>query len=116
MKSATPSLQLIYQLNIQMQGFLRKWSELDVSANKKSDIFINYSNIKFLQRLNQNLLLQHSDSVLLEQLIENCKFIAELSSEISQEATASFIQLKEHTPNQLPAKSDHLTTVFAQFK
>ncbi len=114
MQSAAVILQQIYQLNIQMQGFFRKWAETDLSTENMSDIFLNYSNIEFLQQLNKDLHKVQSDEELQQQLIQNIAFVRELANEIVAEATRLFPDLKEYAPELQESSSHHLQDIFAQ--
>ncbi len=113
MQSASTFLQQIYQLNIQMQGFFRNWAEMDLSSMDKSDIFLNYSKITFLQQLNKDLLKEQNDVELHQQLIQNIDLIRELANEISAEAIGLFSQLKEDAPEVHHPTSSYLQDIFA---
>jgi len=115
MQKASLSLQQIYQLNMQMQRFFRQWAELDCSSDQLNDIFVNYSEIKFLQQLNRDLLLQQTDPEVLQQLLDNIAFIKELSSEIAQCAVNICPELQQHAPETQTTSSVHLEDVFSLF-
>jgi len=114
MQSTGMILQQIYQLNSQMQGFFRHWAEVDNMLDNRTDIFLNYSNIGFIQQLNKDLHKQQSDDQLQQQLSQNIVFVQELSSEIAAEATKLFPELKEHAPEVQDSRSNHLQDVFTQ--
>ena len=97
-----------------MQGFFRHWAEIDVSTDDMSDIFLNYSNISFIQQLNKDLHKELNDEELQQQLVLNIAFIRELANEITNEATQIFPDLKEHAPDMQESNSSHLKDVFAQ--
>ncbi|NOQ14681.1 MAG: halogenase [Methyloprofundus sp.] len=112
MQSAAVILQQIYQLNIQMQGLFRHWAEIDASTDDMHDVFLNYSNIEFLQQLNKGLHKEQSDEELQQQLMQNIAFIKELANEIAIEATRTFPELKEHAPEMQESSSKHLQDIF----
>ena len=114
MQSAAIILQQIYQLNMQMQGFFRHWAEIDLSTDNMSDIFLNYSNIRFVQQLNKDLHKEQSDDELQRQLKQNITFIKELANEIAIEATRLFPDLKAHAPVMQEGSSNHLQDIFTQ--
>jgi len=117
MPQALASMQQIYHLNRNMQSFLREWSQVDIRIAKESKLFINYSEISFLQQLNKDLLQEQSDPEIAQQLANNIHLIEELSSEISHYATGLCPELKEHNPPMIQdVISGHLTDVFKQFR
>jgi len=109
---AATSLQQIYQINLQMQGFFRQWAEADLSSAEKSDIFINYSKIEFLQQLNKDLLVEQGDAELQQQLVQNIKLIRELAGEIVVEASVGFPELKAYAPEVPESRARYLKGVF----
>jgi len=112
MEIAATSLQQIYQINLQMQGFFRQWAETDLSSAEKSDIFINYSKIEFLQQLNKDLLVEQGDAELQQQLVQNIKLIRELAGEIVAEAYVGFPELKAYAPEVSEGRARYLKGVF----
>lgn len=116
MEIAATSLQQIYQINLQMQGFFRRWAEADLSSAKKSDIFINYSNIEFLQQLNKDLLVEQSDIELQQQLAQNVGLIRELAGEIVTEACEGTPKLKADAPGVPMSDSLYLSDVFDRLR
>jgi len=115
MQSAAIILQQIYQLNSRMQSFFRHWAEVDLSTQDMSGIFLNYSRIEFIQKLNKDLHKQQSDAELQQQLILNMAFIKQLANEITTEATQFFPELKKHAPEMQEGSSSHLQYIFAEF-
>lgn len=105
-------LQQIYQINRLMQGFFRQWAEVDLSSTDMSDIYINYSNITFLQQLNKDLLKHQNDEELREQLTRNVAFIKELAGEIVRNACEVQSELKMHTEGIPESDANHLAWVF----
>ncbi len=115
MQSAAILLQQIYQLNLQMQTFFRHWAEIDLSAEGKRELFLNYSHIGFLQQLNKDLHKRQSDHELQQQLLTNMSFIRELANEIAIRATGPFPDLKKHAPSLHECSSSHVADIFTQF-
>ncbi|MCF7971338.1 MAG: hypothetical protein K9L22_09275 [Methylococcaceae bacterium] len=95
-----------------MQGFFRQWAEIDLSSAEKSDIFINYSQIEFLQQLNKDLLVEQDDQALQQQLVQNINLIRALAGEIVAEACAGFPELKAYVPEISVSSSRYLGGVF----
>lgn len=116
MQSAAIILQQIYQLNMQMQAFFRHWAEIDSLTVYKSDVFVNYSNIEFLQQLNKNLHKEQSDEELQQHLSQNIDFVKQLASEIATEATRTLPELKAMAPEMCEHNSGYLQDIFALFK
>jgi len=116
MKIAATSLQQIYQINVQMQGFFRQWAEIDLSSAEKSDIFINYSKIEFLQQLNKDLLKEQNDSELQQQLVQNIDLIRELAGEIVAEACVGGAELRAYAAGVPESHSRYLGGVFELFR
>ncbi len=117
MGQALSLMQQIYHLNRHMQNFLRQWSQVDIRIDKESKLFINYSNISFLQQLHDDLMKEQTDDQTMQQLVKNINLIEALSSEISHYATGLCPELKEHNPPVIQENiSGHLTDVFEQFK
>jgi flavin-dependent dehydrogenase len=112
MQTSGMTLQQIYQINRQMQGLFRYWAEVDSSSDVMSDIYINYSNITFLQQLNKDLLKKQSDPEVQQQLTKNVDFIKELAGEIVRHACSVQPELKEHVPLISENNTDHLGWVF----
>ena len=79
-----------------------------------SDIFLNYSNIGFVQQLNKDLHRQLSDEEIQQQLKQNIAFIKELANEIAIEATRLSPELKQYAPEMQASSSHHLQDIFAQ--
>lgn len=116
MQTASLLLQQIYQLNLQMQSLFREWALLDQSSDQVKDVFINYSEIKFLQQLNSDLLKQQTDQEVQQQLVNNIELIQQVSSEIILEAVNSYPELKVNAPEISPITSSYLKDVFILFK
>ncbi|NOQ63630.1 MAG: NAD(P)-binding protein [Methyloprofundus sp.] len=116
MNANSQFLQRIYQLNIKMQAFFRHWAELDHSSDALNDVFINYSNIQFLQQLNKDLLQEQNDAQISQQLSDNIALIAELSNEIIVQAVSDCEPLAAHAPATQTQSSDYLHDVFNLFK
>ncbi len=112
MQTSGMALQQIYQINRQMQGLFRYWAEVDLSSDVMSDIYINYSNITFLQQLNKDLLKEQSDPEVQQQLTTNVDFIKELAGEIVRHACSVQPELKEHVPLIPANNADNLGWVF----
>ncbi|MBE0468949.1 MAG: tryptophan 7-halogenase [Methyloprofundus sp.] len=116
MQITANSLQQIYQINLQMQGFFRQWADIDLSSAKKSDIFINYSKIEFLQQLNKDLVKECDDQRLQQQLAQNIDLIRELAGEIVAEACIGFPELKGYVSGIPASQERYLADVFALFR
>jgi len=111
MQKASASLQKIYHTNLQMQQFLRHWVEVDESSATKRDIFINYSEISFLQQLNKELLDELSDDDLEIKLGQNMQLIHNVANEIYAEACADFADLESYAP-EVKSDARYLNDVF----
>jgi len=116
MQIASPLLQQIYQINVQMQGFFRQWAELDISSQQLHDVFINYSKIKFLQQLNRDLLKQQTEQEVQQQLVKNIELIQQVSNEIISEAVNTCPELQVNAPEIISITSSYLDDVFILFK
>ncbi|NOQ17396.1 MAG: halogenase [Methyloprofundus sp.] len=115
MQTAAFSLQKVYQLNLQMQAFFRHWAALDLSSASKSDIFINYSEIQFLQQLNKDLLLELNDKELENKLALNIGLIRAVADEIYAEVCTEFSELEKYAPEIKKLNLVYLKDVFNKF-
>lgn len=116
MQSVGFLMQQIYQLNFQMQKLFRDWAEKDLSMDAMRDVFLNYSNIGFVQQLNKDLHKPLSDIELQQQLVLNIAFIKELANEISIEAVRVFPELGELAPEIEGDGSHHLQDILSQLR
>ncbi len=116
MQSGWVFLQDIYALNEAMQRFFRAWAEVDVSSEKQSDIFIDYTKMQFLRSLSQNLLEDVNDAELIEQFSKNTILVKELANEIILEAVRVVPDLNEIAPKIQSGRSDYLATMFDLFR
>ena len=116
MEVAASSLQEIYQINLQMQGLFRQWAEIDLSSAEKSDIFINYSKIEFIQQLNKDLLKEQNNQELQQQLVQNINLIRDVANEITVEVCTEFPEMKAYAPEARELSTRHLHDVFELLK
>jgi len=112
MQTASASLQKIYHINLQMQQFLRHWADVDVSSTTKTDIFINYSDIVYLQQLNKDLLDELTDEALEKKLASNLVLIKKVANEIYTEACVDFDVLEKYAPDIEMLDTAYLTDIF----
>lgn len=115
MQVASASLQKIYQLNLQMQQFFREWAKVDLSSSEKSNIFINYSEIQFLQQLNKDLLLELNGKELEQKLALNIELIRSVADEIYAEVCTSNSELEDYAPEIKDLYLVYLKDVFNKF-
>jgi hypothetical protein len=85
MERARPVLQGFAQLNVGMQSFFRKWSNIE-QGDAAAGSFVDYAEIEFLAEMNRNLLRDCEDDALLAQLERNLELARALEQEIRAEA------------------------------
>ncbi len=115
MATSGRTLQQIYQINRLMQGFFRQWAAVDLASYAMRGIYINYSNITFLQQLNKDLLKEQSDRELSLQLTANVHLITELAGEIVRNACAVKPELNAYAAGIAKSDANHLGWVFDLF-
>jgi len=116
MQTASLLLQQIYQVNLKMQSLFREWAMLDRSIDQVKNVFINYSEITFLQQLNSDLLKQQTDQEVHQQLVKNIELIQQLSDEIALLAVNSYSKLHLNISNVNPVTSHYLDDIFMLFE
>jgi len=116
MESGWVFLKDVYALNAAMQHFFRAWAEVDLSAVKKSETFIDYTKMQFLRSLSESLLEEMDDAELIEQLSKNIILTKELANEIIFEAVSGVPDLYEKAPKIESGRSDHLGAMFELFR
>jgi hypothetical protein len=116
MPTAKKHLLDFYQLNMEMQGLFKNWSDQDDSSRNGSEIFLDYTQVKFLHQANKNLLLKLDDRQLLTQLTTNLTEIRNLADEIIREAGINDPGFDTLLIGEEPLHTTYFENVFALFK
>jgi len=86
MRRVQPIMHRFASMNLRMQALFRDWADASKGAHPAPGTFVDYAEMDFMARLNEDLTRMYDDEALYRQLAANLRLAEELRIEINAEA------------------------------